>query len=35
MILKYIVTDEKIQNINQILKQKFNISARLQHKLII
>lgn len=34
MILKYIVTDGKYQNINQILKQEFHISARLQHKLI-
>lgn len=34
MILKYIVTDKKYQNINQILKQEFNVSARLQHKLI-
>lgn len=35
MILKYIVIDNKYQNINQILKQEFHISARLQHKLII
>lgn len=35
MILKYIVTDSKYQNINQILKQEFHISARLQHKLIV
>ena len=34
MVLKYIVKDEKYQNINQILKQEFHISARLQHKLI-
>ena len=34
MTLKYIVTNAKYQNINQILKQKFNISARLQHRLI-
>ena len=34
MILKYIVIDGKYQNINQILKQEFHISARLQHKLI-
>lgn len=34
MILKYIVKDNKYTNINQILKQKFNISARLLHKLI-
>ena len=34
MILKYIVKENKYQSINQILKQKFNISARLQHKLI-
>lgn len=35
MTLKYIVKDEKYQNINQILKQEFHISARLQHKLIV
>lgn len=35
MILEYIVTDNKYQNINQILKQEFNISARLLHKLIV
>lgn len=35
MTLKYIVKDEKYQNINQILKQEFHISARLQHKLIL
>ena len=35
MILKYIVKDKKYQNINQILKQEFHISARLQHKLIV
>ena len=35
MFLKYIVKDEKYQNINQILKQEFHISARLQHKLIV
>lgn len=34
MILEYIVKDNKYQNINQILKQEFNISARLLHKLI-
>ena len=34
MILKYIVIENKYQSINQILKQKFKISARLQHKLI-
>ena len=34
MVLKYIVTNENYQNINQILKQEFNISARLLHKLI-
>lgn len=34
MILKYIVKENKYQSINQILKQKFKISARLQHKLI-
>ena len=35
MILEYIVKDGKYQNINQILKQEFNISARLMHKLIV
>ena len=35
MILEYIVKDEKYQNINQILKQEFHISARLMHKLIL
>lgn len=35
MNLEYIVTTNKYQNINQILKQEFKISARLQHKLII
>lgn len=35
MYLKYIVTDNNFQNINQILKQEFNISSRLQHKLIV
>ena len=35
MILEYIVKDEKYKNINQILKQEFQISARLMHKLII
>lgn len=35
MVLEYIVKDNKYQNINQILKQEFNISARLLHKLII
>ena len=35
MTLEYIVKDEKYENINQILKQEFHISARLQHKLII
>ncbi len=34
MILKYIVKENKYQSINQILKQKFKIYARLQHKLI-
>ena len=34
MILKYIVKENKYQSINQILKQNFKISARLQHKLI-
>lgn len=35
MILEYHVIDNKYQNINQILKQEFHISARLQHKLIL
>ena len=35
MILEYIVKEEKYQNINQILKQEFQISARLMHKLIV
>ena len=35
MILEYIVKDNKYQNINQILKQEFQISARLMHKLIV
>ena len=35
MILKYVVKDNKYQNINQILKQEFHISARLLHKLIV
>ena len=34
MILEYIVNNNKYQNINQILKQEFHISARLLHKLI-
>ena len=34
MILKYIVKENKYQSINQILKQKFKLSPRLQHKLI-
>ena len=34
MILEYIVKDNKYENINQILKQEFHISARLQQKLI-
>ena len=34
MILKYIVKENKYQSLNQILKQEFKISARLQHKLI-
>lgn len=35
MILEYIVKNDKYQNINQILKQEFNFSARLTHKLIV
>ena len=34
MYLEYIVKDNKYQNINQILKQEFHISSRLQQKLI-
>ena len=34
MILEYIVKDNKYENINQILKQEFHISTRLQKKLI-
>lgn len=35
MTLKYIVTNTNYENINQILKQEFHISSRLQHKLIM
>jgi len=35
MILEYIVKNSKYENINQILKQEFHISARLLHKLIV
>lgn len=35
MVLEYKVKDNRYQNINQILKQEFNISARLLHKLIV
>ena len=35
MFLTYLVVNNKYQNINQILKQEFNLSARLQHKLIL
>ena len=34
MFLEYTVKDERYQSINQILKQEFNISTRLLHKLI-
>lgn len=34
MILKYIVTNNKYNNINDILKEEFNISNRLFVKLI-
>ena len=34
MFLEYVVNDNKYQNINQILKQEFHVSARLQQKLI-
>jgi len=35
MILEYIVENNFYNNVNQILKQKFHISSRLLHKLII
>lgn len=35
MILEYIVKNNRYQNINQILKQEFRISARLLNKLIV
>jgi len=35
MILEYIVKNNEYKNINQILKQEFNISARLMNKLIV
>ena len=35
MFLKYIVTNNKYKNINQILNQELHISTRLQHKLIV
>ena len=35
MFLKYIVNNNKYQNVNQLLKQEFQISSRLLHKLII
>lgn len=35
MFLEYIVKNNKYQNINQILKQEFHVSARLFHKLIV
>ena len=34
MDLKYIATNNKYQNINQVLKQEFNVSTRLQQKII-
>ena len=34
MILKYVISDTKYENINQILKQEFHVSTRLQYKLI-
>ena len=34
MELKYIVKDDKYENINQILKNEFKISTRLLSKLI-
>ena len=34
MLLKYVVNDYKYKDINQILKQEFNISSRLLRKLI-
>lgn len=35
MFLEYIVENNKYQNINEVLKKEFNISARLLHKLIV
>lgn len=35
MLLNYVVNNDKYENINQILKNELNISARLLHKLII
>ena len=35
MYLEYKVIDNKYTNINQVLKQKFKLSARLMHKVII
>lgn len=35
MLLEYVVKDDKYKDINQILKQEFNISSRLFHKLIV
>ena len=34
MYLEYKVIDNKYTNINQILKQEFQLSARLMHKVI-
>ena len=34
MYLEYKVIDNKYTNINQILKQKFQLSAKLMHKII-
>lgn len=35
MLLNYVVSSDKYKNINQILIQEFNLSARLQRKLIL
>ena len=35
LLIEYIVKNNRYQNINQILKQEFHISARLLHKLIV
>ena len=35
MLLNYIVDEDKYKNVNQVLKQEFNISSRLLNKLIL